>query len=543
MTLNFPNSPSSGDIFTAPIGNKYRFDGVKWTSVSPSAIAVLFDYTYPNGVTRTIQSRLQDTLSVKDFGAVGDGVTDDTTAIQNAVNAAELLVVNRHYGGVSVFFPSGAYKISSTITIQETNIPQNGAGNGITLVGEGKTSSSIIANNPNFDLVSFVGSQTRSYYGGGVKNLGFIAIGNATAGALVRMYRTIGSSIDDVQFDGGYENLVLDGCADLLISNFYGVDISRTSGTISSFIRFKATQFLCSDVHLVNAQIKPNTYVPDYSIIVNGSDGIYVSNGHQFGGLRFEPQSVGASQATASTYWSNWYFDSSPANNILFIGNSNSADKFSNHRFVSCDMRDAQRGITIDSNTDLKNIIISDSRIGGQEREGIFVSSSDAENLVVSDCIFNGNNEDDSASYGDIEWGARGGVITGCIFNDGDAAGTALKILSSAVDTVVGDCNFSASTAGTKISDSGTRTTFSNLVGVTVTNSGTAVLSAGSAGVTVPHGCDLIPNIETVIVTPITDAPGVTRWFADSRTATSFAIRTNTSPTADVTFAWQISYK
>ena len=58
-------------------------------------------------VTRTVQSRLQDRVSFKDFGAVGDGVTDDTTAIQACLNAASL--------GSAIFFPEGDYVISSAL--------------------------------------------------------------------------------------------------------------------------------------------------------------------------------------------------------------------------------------------------------------------------------------------------------------------------------------------------------------------------------------------------------------------------------------------
>ncbi|MGO8868539.1 MAG: hypothetical protein ACLQME_18785 [Alphaproteobacteria bacterium] len=47
----------------------------------------IIDYTYPGGSQRTLQSRLQDRVSVMDFGAKCDGSTNDTTAIQNALNA------------------------------------------------------------------------------------------------------------------------------------------------------------------------------------------------------------------------------------------------------------------------------------------------------------------------------------------------------------------------------------------------------------------------------------------------------------------------
>ena len=49
-------------------------------------------------------------FNVKDFGATGDGTTDDTTAIQAAFDAAAANV-----GGI-ISFPDGTYRVSSTVT-------------------------------------------------------------------------------------------------------------------------------------------------------------------------------------------------------------------------------------------------------------------------------------------------------------------------------------------------------------------------------------------------------------------------------------------
>jgi hypothetical protein len=72
----------------------------------------------------TVQTKLRETVSVKDFGAVGDGVADDAAAIQNAINA---VVAS---GGV-VYFPAGTYNYTPNATF---NITING--NGLTLKGE-----------------------------------------------------------------------------------------------------------------------------------------------------------------------------------------------------------------------------------------------------------------------------------------------------------------------------------------------------------------------------------------------------------------------
>ena len=85
----------------------------------------------PGAVARPIREKLGDAVSVKDFGAVGDGTVDDTIAIQAALTAAS-----------AVFLPPGAYRVTNTITV----------GYGRTLFGAGQSSILRAAGN-GFDLV------------------------------------------------------------------------------------------------------------------------------------------------------------------------------------------------------------------------------------------------------------------------------------------------------------------------------------------------------------------------------------------------------
>jgi hypothetical protein len=51
-----------------------------------------------------------------DYGAVGDGITDDAAAIQAAINAANTA------GGATIYFPPGTYIVKSVITVASSNI-------------------------------------------------------------------------------------------------------------------------------------------------------------------------------------------------------------------------------------------------------------------------------------------------------------------------------------------------------------------------------------------------------------------------------------
>ena len=71
----------------------------------------------PDVVPRLISDGFGDYVSVKDFGATGDGVADDTDSIQNALNNAWSL-------GLPLFVPDGVYLVTG-LTVNQTSTTQN----------------------------------------------------------------------------------------------------------------------------------------------------------------------------------------------------------------------------------------------------------------------------------------------------------------------------------------------------------------------------------------------------------------------------------
>lgn len=74
-----------------------------------------------NDLTSTVQTLLNSTINAKTYGAVGDGSTDDTTALQAAINAVPS-------SGGTVTIPAGTYVVSSTLVIDKDATVITGVG-------------------------------------------------------------------------------------------------------------------------------------------------------------------------------------------------------------------------------------------------------------------------------------------------------------------------------------------------------------------------------------------------------------------------------
>jgi hypothetical protein len=114
-------------MFTG-VGNKGLIisstNGSVWDGIS---------YTFGNAKTvRTIQKKLDDFVSVKDFGARGDGITDDTEAINRALYEIYCRTSSPAARKI-LYFPAGRYIVSDGIKVP-TNATIKGEGPANTII-------------------------------------------------------------------------------------------------------------------------------------------------------------------------------------------------------------------------------------------------------------------------------------------------------------------------------------------------------------------------------------------------------------------------
>ena len=168
-------------------------------------------------ISRSAQlaKRASEVVTPQDFGAVGDGVTDDTVAIQKALDT-----------GSKVSFPDGTYKISSSLILKT---------DGQTLEGESKLNTVIEATNSAFDMiivgdssVNVTGAATRTT----IRNLYIKGQSSSTCGVKYLTTPTANSTWNDASKGCLMENVRITNVGagaglfvDSWSNNFYSVEI------------------------------------------------------------------------------------------------------------------------------------------------------------------------------------------------------------------------------------------------------------------------------------------------------------------------------
>lgn len=123
---------TSTDVLIATWDN---ITGINGTGIASNASVIQYDPAGTGAVSTTVQAKLRQTVSIKDFGAVGDGITNDTTAWKAFVN---YLVAN---GGTGLL-NAGTYLVDSWSPDLTGNAP-------FEIIGDGQNVSILKNRTPN----------------------------------------------------------------------------------------------------------------------------------------------------------------------------------------------------------------------------------------------------------------------------------------------------------------------------------------------------------------------------------------------------------
>ncbi len=161
-------------------------------------------------VATTVQTKLRESVSVKDFGAVGDGTTDDTAALQAALTYAASV------NGLSVFVPHGTYLCSGQISL-------SGTPTSISIIGEGRDSSNTGGSRIVYSgsATPFLSIPTLNSRFISFSDLDFSCTNAAFTGTLLRL-NVYGPSVSRCRFGGAGSGLNADRFLDITES----VDVS-----------------------------------------------------------------------------------------------------------------------------------------------------------------------------------------------------------------------------------------------------------------------------------------------------------------------------
>ncbi|MBO3747792.1 carbohydrate-binding protein [Streptosporangiaceae bacterium NEAU-GS5] len=218
------------------------------------------------------------TFNVRDYGATGNGSSNDSSAINSAITAAF------NAGGGTVQFPSGTYKVSNTIHLRSNVLIQ--VDSGATIMGSSSDTYDAPESNPNDDFQDYGHSHFHNamFYGDRLTGIGFVGTGTIDGGGnlitgnpdsgqadkILSLTRCDGLTLNGVRFRRGGHFAILTNNCNNITSDHLRIDTAsdRDGWNVIS----------ASNVTVTNADIAANddalVFKSDYAL------GAKLPNGH-----------------------------------------------------------------------------------------------------------------------------------------------------------------------------------------------------------------------------------------------------------------------
>lgn len=333
--------------------------------------------SYINNVTSDIQAQLNaltpiDYYNVKKYGVIGDGVTDDTAAIQ-----ALLTTVGASTKGGVIYFPSGTYLISSALAIPATgvgavSIRGNGIGNTIIKRKSTYTSGDLL-----YITTSIVLSPLNYF---SVQDITFQNTGaTVTSGAAIHITARPYVALSAVEILDGYDCCLIDG-------NSTNVWIDKSIFMQTQLVAMNSG-LTCTGGHQTNIIITNSlfsgqsayldTSMMTYGVYVGCSDGFQILNCFMSAkqGIRIDG---GGGQSTLDVRVNNCIFDSCSVLGVNITGTASGGKLFTDISILDSHISPLYStgfvtvGLQLTGNCD--HITIANNTIGGTGGPGVILN-------------------------------------------------------------------------------------------------------------------------------------------------------------------------
>lgn len=492
---------------------------------------VAYKSTAVGAVERSVLEKLGDLPSVKDFGAVGDGVVNDAPAIQAAINATS----------GALYFPPGNYKLGTGLSWTKSDMRLIGAGQGSTTLTCTFATGDIIsigdgAANPNNTVVSgfsITSSVVRS------------------AGAAVRVQNGHNITIEKMRldtnmfwgfrFDGGAQQFIYRLDDFEINSGAIGVIVGQSGGTVQ-------------DMFINNGIIYG---MSSAGIMLLDASGVYSSQVDCvacFDGLTTFP---GPAQTVRYCFFTQGVMDTCNNNGWNFTSNGGIVAEISmdNCWGASCGVATNGHGLFIGAVSGAtRAFAVSTSRFINNRGSGIRLGNSLKTTFSNCQCIAN-STQGAGLDHGmHIEAGVQFWSVIGGVFGDNGVFGTSnnqgygIRIATGASDNynITGAIVAQNVTGGIFDGGSGTNKKVSGCIGYKTSAVGVGEVAVGTNTVTVNHGLAAAPSKQEVALTFLTNAgaSGIASCHVESVTATDIVVNTNTNAVTNPLFiGWQARVK
>jgi hypothetical protein len=449
-------------------------------------------------------------VNVSAYGAKGDGVTDDTAAINAALTAASTT-------GAAVYFPAGSYSYSGGGTLAD----------GVVCYGDGPEASIIISRTASPTTGSLFYLQG---LGTGVRSLGFEAGVTQTSGCYV-FVGGIGSFIENFRMSGDINGVWMTG-------NVARVRNGTFKDGAANAIRIKAeggdNSQIITDV-VMKAQTPSN--VCTAGIRLRNCAALTISNVsilQQGVGLLIDPTS--SSENVLNLFCNSCFFDGStfgiyvnPTSTAVvarlkftdvWVSGLTDGAYFSGSEIAGVLFKGLQANLCggngLYTGSGCKEIEVIGGNFSGNAY-GVYCATA-FDVLRIFDSKF-GNTDrigttNSSADIRFNDFGFTNVVIDGCFFNSSTKISNYAGITSG---IVTGNLGF--------VSESG----------------GSSAITAAATSVTINHGLGATPTAQGITITPTnspTTDPG--HMWVSSITSTQFTVNCRTAPGASTaTFEWK----